>query len=372
MSLMSRLNAKSTERERKHVFRQNRRGWRAWMGSSILRRFLMRLLILVAVAVAFSSRSSAQSPETPAGQPATVMGTVTDVNGDSVVGATVVITSSGSLSRLTAETDEKGFFEFNSVKPSSSYQIFVTAGGFADWTSPVIALTPGQFKLLGNIQLRVATQRTTIHVAYNPVEAATEQLKAEEKQRAFGIIPNFYVSYEGEDAAPLTSKMKCELALKVSYDPVTIGGVGLVAGIRQAANSPKYGQGWAAYGERFGATAADGFTDIMIGGAILPSLLHEDPRYFYKGTGSTESRLWHAISSPFISRRDNGSWGPNYSSLGGDLASSAISNLYFPRADRGAGLVFSQFAIGTAERVGASLAQEFIVSRFTRRSGHID
>jgi hypothetical protein len=109
----------------------------------------------------------------------------------------------------------------------------------------------------------------------------------------------------------------------------------------------------------------------MIGGAILPSLLHEDPRYFYQGTGTTKSRIRHAILSPFIGRRDNGTWGPNYSSLGGDLASSAISNLYFPRADRGAGLVFSQFALGTAERIGASLAQEFLLGKFTDRGGHV-
>ncbi len=166
--------------------------------------------------------------------------------------------------------------------------------------------------------------------------------------------------------------MKFKLALRVSYDPVTVAGVAVVSGARQAANSPKYGQGWAAYGKRLGATAADGFTDIMIGGAILPSLLHEDLRYFYQGTGTTKARLRHAISSPFVSKRDDGNWAPNYSSLGGDLASAAISNLYFPRANRGAELVFSQFALGTAERMGASVAQEFLLGRFTHRAGHIN
>jgi hypothetical protein len=165
--------------------------------------------------------------------------------------------------------------------------------------------------------------------------------------------------------------MKFQLALKVSYDPVTIGGVALTAGLRQAANSPNYPQGAKGYGERFGATAADGFSDIMIGGAILPTLLHQDPRYFYQGTGTTKSRIRHAVLSPFIARGDNGKWGPNYSSVGGDLASSALSNLYFPKSNRGAGLVFSQFAIGTAERVGASLAQEFLLGKLTHRGGHI-
>jgi hypothetical protein len=109
----------------------------------------------------------------------------------------------------------------------------------------------------------------------------------------------------------------------------------------------------------------------MIGGAILPSLLHQDPRYFYQGTGTTGSRIRHAVLSPFVSRTDSGKSVPNYSSIGGNLASAGISNLYFPKADRGVGLVFGNFAIGTAERIGASLAQEFIIGRFTKRSGHM-
>jgi len=298
------------------------------------------------------------------------MGTVTDVRGDAVAGATVVIAGPETVDRHTAVTNENGFFEFDQVKPGGPYQIMVTAAGFVDWTSPPITLAPGQFELLGAIQLRLATQHTAVRVIYNQVHAATEQFKAEEKQRILGIIPNFYVTYD-PNAEPLTTKMKFVLALKVSIDPVTLAGIALIAGARQAADTPNYGQGAEGFGKRFGATAADGFTDIMIGGAILPSLLHEDPRYFYQGTGTTNSRIRHAILSPFISKRDNGGWGPNYSSLGGDLASSAIANLYYPKSNRGAGLVFSQFGIATAERVGAALAQEFLLSKLTRRGGHM-
>jgi hypothetical protein len=80
----------------------------------------------------------------------------------------------------------------------------------------------------------------------------------------------------------------------------------------------------------------------------------------------------HRVSSPFISRNDNGTWGPNYSTVGGVLATSAITNLYYPKADHDAGLVFGNFAIGLAERIGASLAQEFIVGKFTKRGGKVD
>lgn len=326
---------------------------------------------IFAVALTFSASISAQSLQIPAPQPGKILGTVTDVRGDAVMGATVVLTGPSSTDRRTILTPENGFFQFDNLKPAA-YQITVDAQGFAEWASPTITLEPGQVNLLGGVQLRIATQNTSVNVKYDPVVIASQQIKAEEKQRVLGIIPNFYVSYQGENTAPLTTKMKFQLALRVSYDPVTIGGVALVAGLRQAFDTPNYPQGWKGYGERFGATAGDGFTDIMIGGAILPSLLHQDPRYFYQGTGTTRSRIRHALLSPFITRGDDGRPEPNYSSVGGDLASSAIANLYFPKSNRGAGLVFSQFAIGTVERMGASLAQEFVIGKFTRRNGQID
>ncbi len=298
-----------------------------------------------------------------------VIGTVTDLNGDPVPNAAVLLKRADSNDGRTVVTPENGFFEFQDVKPGVPYEISVRAKGFADWTSPGITLEPGQFKIVTSVQLRVASVLTKVQVTYDPVEVATEQLKLEEQQRVLGIIPNFYVSYES-DPAPLTSKMKFALALKVATDPITAVGIGIVSAARQAADSPNYGQGWDAYGQRVGATAADGFTDIMIGGAILPSLLHQDPRYFYQGTGTTSSRMRHAIFSAFVAKGDNGKSEPNYSTMGGDLASAAISNLYFPSSNRGAGLVLGNFALGTAERIGANLAQEFLLSKYTRRGGH--
>ncbi len=329
-----------------------------------------RSAVVSAMAVVLSLTMHGQSVRDTEAKPGTLIGTVTDANSDPVPNATVVLETVKGDDPSTLVTPGNGFFEFHDVKPGVAYEIKITAKDFADWTSPAIALEPGQFKIVTGIQLRIEAARTTVDVHYDPEEVATEQFKAEEKQRVFGIIPNFYVSYES-DAAPLTTKMKFELAIRVSVDPVTAAGVGLVSASRQATNSPKYGQGWGAYGERFGATAADGFSDIMIGGAILPSLLRQDPRYFYQGTGTTGSRIRHAMFSPFVAKGDSGKWQPNYSSLGGDLASSALSNLYYPQSNRGAGLVFGNFAIGTAERVGASLAQEFIVGKFTRRGGHM-
>jgi Carboxypeptidase regulatory-like domain len=334
-----------------------------------LKRLCIDLGAALAVALVFSAPASGQNNQA-ASRTATVIGTVTDVNGDAIPNATVVLKEVKSNHPRTIVTTENGMFEFHDVTPGIPYQLSISARDFADWASTPITLNPDQFKIVTGIRLRVATERTTVDVHYDPVVVATEQFKAEEKQRVFGIVPNFYVSYES-DPAPLTTGMKFELALKVSTDPVTAAGVFLVASAKQAGNTPDYGQGWGAYGKRFGAVTADGFSDIMIGGAILPSLLHQDPRYFYQGTGTTGSRIRHAVFSPFVGRGDNGKSQPNYSTLGGVLASSSLANLYYPRSNRGAGLVFSSFAIGVAERIGASVAQEFLLGKFTRRGGHL-
>ena len=325
---------------------------------------------VVAIALAVPIHLSAQDVQSAELKSGSIVGTVTDVNGDPVPNATVRLKRADSDDSRTVVASENGFFEFHSLTPGLPYEISISAQGFADWTSPSLTLESDQYKIVPGIQLPIATAVTQIQVTYDAVQVATEQLKLEEKQRVFGIVPNFYVSYE-TNPAPLTSKMKFALALRVSTDPVTAAGVVLVSAARQAGDSLNYGQGWDAYGKRFGATAANGFTDIMIGGAILPSLLHQDPRYFYQGTGTTGSRMRHAMFSPFVTKGDNGKSQPNYSSLGGDLASAGIANLYFPSSNRGVGLVLGNFALGTAERIGAALAQEFLLSKFTRRGGHI-
>jgi hypothetical protein len=219
-------------------------------------------------------------------KPGKLVGTAIDGNGDPVPHATVVLETAESNNRRTLVTPESGFFEFTDVEPATPYQINVNAKDFADWTSPTVAIDPGQFKIVTGIRLRVETERTTVDVHYHPVEVATEPFTSEERQRVFKTIPNFYVSFES-DPTPLTAKMKFQLALKVSTDPVTAARVALVSASRQAANTPRYGQGWGAFGERFDSTVADGFSAIMIGGAILHSLLRQGPRYFHPGASTS-------------------------------------------------------------------------------------
>jgi hypothetical protein len=264
-------------------------------------------------------------------------------------------------------SNDNGSFQFNDVEPGT-YQVIVSAQGFANWTSPAIMLKPGQYAILPVSKLRIAEALTTITVASPAAsleEIAADQVKVEEQQRIFGFIPNFYVTYD-RNVVPLTPKLKFKLATKALFDPVTVIGVAGFAAINQAADNPNYGQGAKGYAERFGAGYADGAIDIMVGGAILPSLLHQDPRYFYQGTGTTKSRVLHAVSSPFITRGDNGQRQPNYSTLGGDLTTAALANAYYPASNRGVGLFLGNFFIATGQRALANVAQEFILRRITK------
>ena len=333
------------------------------MGDLPLRTLRIWLLILAATAIAAplaAQDTNVQKPE--AGH---ITGTVTDANGDVLAGATVVLQGPGLKDPQQFLSNDNGFFEFNQLDPGT-YRVTITAPDFADWTSPDVVLNPRQYLILTGTKLQVAQVNTTVSVVYTPEEVAVEQVKIEETQRVFGVIPNFYVVYNA-NPAPLTTKLKFHLALKTSSDAFTVLGVGTLAAINQAGGTPGYGQGWKGYGERFGAAAADGFSDIMIGGAILPSLLGQDPRYYYDGTGTKKSRAFHALSSPFVCRGKNGRLQPNYSSIGGDLGSSALSNLYYPASDRGARLVFQNFFISTGERMLSSLVQEFVLNRVTRK-----
>lgn len=324
-----------------------------------------RVWLVLLAAIAISAPLLGQVTTAPESATAQITGTVTDSNGDTVSEAAVVLQSLDGKDARKLTSDENGFFDFKDLEPGS-YRVTASAPDFADWTSADLVLTSGQYMILSDCKLRVSEVTTTINVAYKPEEIALEQVQVEEKQRAFGIIPNFYVVYEA-NPAPLTTKLKFRLAMKTSSDVVSVLGVAALAGINQAGDTPNYRQGWVGYGERFGAGAADGFSDIMIGGAILPSLLRQDPRYYYQGTGTNGSRIRHAISSPFICKGDNGKWQPNFSSMGGDLGSSALSNLYYPPSNRGTGLIFQNFLVTTGERMLSSLVQEFVLGRVTAR-----
>jgi hypothetical protein len=298
-----------------------------------------------------------------------ISGTVLDQTGAVSVGANVRLSHEGEDSARQMQSGNNGQFLFTNVAPGP-FRLTVTAPGFAIREFSA-ALHANETFLVPPITLSILTAVTEVHVKDSPlatVELADMQIGEQTKQRVLGIFPNFYVSYE-RDAVPLNPKQKFRLASKTTSDPFTFVGVAALAGIEQATNAfDRYGQGAQGYFKRFGASYIDAITATYIGSAILPSVLKQDPRYFYKGTGSKRSRLLYALASPFICKGDDTRWQPNYSNVGGAFASGGISYLYYPETNhKGAGLVFQTALIRLSEMSFEGILQEFLIRRLTPR-----
>ena len=345
---------------------------------------LMRLVGTVVVAAMVARCASARSqkaelPDAPQAQTAVaqqtpsiaaagaVHGVVTNNAGAVLEGAHVTLTevsADNAAAARNAITDSNGEFMFSSLL-AGPFKLTVTSNGFTTQTVTG-TLKDGEDYDAKAIVLAMRGTTSEVDVTATPVEIAQAELKVEETQRVFGAIPNFYVTYV-PNAPPLTRKQKYGLAWKSSVDPVTFLAVGVVAGVEQATNSYSgYGQGAQGYGKRYGAGFADSFIGNMIGGAILPAWWKQDPRYFYKGTGSTRSRAFYAIEAAVRCKGDNGRWQVNYSAIVGGLAAGGISNLYYPASDRdGASLTFENALINTGASAIANLFQEFLVRKLT-------
>ena len=294
-----------------------------------------------------------------------VSGKVVDQSGSIIGGVEIRLTREDQSPSQEAFSDADGQFSFVNVAPGA-FQLTITLEGF---TTQVVSGTvgPGEAYIVPQIVLAIAGQVTQVTVSLTQVELAEVQIKDQEKQRVLGIIPNFYVSYV-PNAVALTSKQKFELAWKSSVDPFTFVAVGAVAGASQAGDQfSGYGQGAQGYAKRYGASYGDVVIGTFLGSAILPSVLKQDPRYFYRGTGSTRSRVLYALASPFICKGDNGRWQPDYSYVVGNFAAAGIANLYYPSSDRhGAGAVVGTALIRLGESAVSAVFQEFIVRKLTR------
>jgi hypothetical protein len=300
----------------------------------------------------------------PADGSASISGVVQDISEASVVGAPVVLTNEDGSRRRTVTSGASGEFTFSNL-PAGSYFVLIAVNGLRPFRSAEIVVAAQQAYQMPKILLAIAS--TTTEVMVRPTEEmAAEQIRAEEKQRIFGVFPNFYVSYV-HDAAPLTARQKFSLSTHDTLDWTSFAGISMIAGIEQANKTyAGYGQGAAGYGKRWAAQFGDGRSSDYLSHFVFASLFHQDPRYFYQGTGTNRSRLYHALSSAFVARSDSGRTMPNYSYLLGAMCSGALSNAYYPHADRGANLVFTNAAIGIAGRAGASVVQEFLGKRMTK------
>lgn len=298
--------------------------------------------------------------------PGTISGQIADKSGAAIVGAHVKLSLDGQSAThviVEAVADNNGQFTFTNI-PVGPFQLTTSSPGFATRTTTG-TLHAGEVDVVPIIQMELATAVTEVRVAAPNVEIAEAQIQEQEKQRVLGVFPNFYVSYD-PNAVALRPKQKFELAWKTTIDPVTFALIGAVAGIQQSQNTfGGYGQGAQGYAKRYGAGYADYLTSTFIGGAILPSLLKQDPRYFYKGSGSKTSRALYAISMAVVCKGDNGRWQPAYSAILGGLIAAGISNAYYPPHDRGAALTFENAAFGIGTTAAANLFQEFVVKKIT-------
>jgi len=296
--------------------------------------------------------------------PGTITGSVVGQDGIAVVGAKVTLTEEGQSVSQEVTSSEDGQFTFTNVTPGA-FQLVITSEGFAAHTSTG-ELHSGENFTVPQILMVLATNATEVRVEVSGIEIAQEQLKDEEKQRVLGIIPNFYVTYV-PNAAPLTPKQKFNLAWKLNIDPVSFLLVGQTAGIQQAQNEfSGFGQGAEGFAKRYGAAYATFTVSNFLGSAVFPSIFKQDPRYFYKGTGTTKSRILYALANAVICKSDGGHWQVNYSGIVGSLASGGISNLFYPASDRnGPALTFENTAISIGSTAVFNLMQEFVLRKLT-------
>lgn len=305
-------------------------------------------------------------PQAPQAQ-GTVTGVVIDDDKAEIPGATVQLTIEATSEKRLAVADSEGRFSFAGVPPGR-FTLRVNAAGMNVGGGSGV-LKPGQQMELPTIVLHAGASVT---VEVNPKtnqEIAELQVKAAEEQRLFGFAPNYFVVYSF-DAPPLTKGQKWSLTYKTMIDPLTFVIVGGFAGIEQASNSyPGFGQGAQGYGKRFGALYASTAIGNTLGGYVFPVIFKQDPRYFYKGTGTVKKRALYALSTAFIARGDNGKWQPAYGEFAADFATGALSNLYYAKSDRqGATLTVENSLVAIGFTGVGNLFQEFFLRKLSTHS----
>jgi hypothetical protein len=295
--------------------------------------------------------------------PGVITGTVLDASGAVASGARVRLVSGRQSVTLQTVTDGNGKFSFSNVSPGA-FQLTAALSGFETQTSSGV-LAPGDTYIVPAITMPLAAVVTQVEVEPQE-EVAQHQIEQQEKQRVLGVVPNFYVSYV-PDAAPLDARQKFQLAWKSTIDPFNFAITAGIAGIEQEANFLSgYGPGFEGYAKRYGASYADSAVGTFMGGAVFPALLRQDPRYFYKGTGTVRSRVFYAVANAFICKGDNKRWQPNYSNILGNLAAGGISNLYYPEQNRNDATVTLESAlIGLAATAAGNILEEFVARKFT-------
>jgi|SRR5579872_312906 len=201
-------------------------------------------------------------------------------------------------------------------------------------------------------------QTTESHVdAGDPAAAVSPK----DDKHILGVVPNYAtVNDPSVQFQSIPAKEKFKLAAQDAFDPFSWVITGIYAGVAQWGNDyAAYGQGAQGYAKRYGAAFADGAIGNYMTEAILPVLLHQDPRYFRLGTGGGWKRVGYALSRVLVTRADNGKWEFNTSEIAGNAAAAAIANLYYPAQNRNVGDTVEKFGVNVVSDAGFNVLKEF-------------
>jgi hypothetical protein len=178
--------------------------------------------------------------------------------------------------------------------------------------------------------------------------------------RIFMVIPNYTTVEVPVAFKPLTAKEKFKLGAEDAFDPYAFPLAGILAGIAQAKNDDAaWGQGWKGFGKRYAAGYADTVSGSFMTTGVFPSMLHEDPRYFRKGTGGFRKRSLYALRRMFVITTDSGGATFNFSEYGGNAVAAGISQIYHSKEERGFSNFASDFGTQVLIDVVANQTKEF-------------
>jgi hypothetical protein len=311
------------------------------------------------------------APQTPqAAGVGTIFGDVIDSHDGLVPGATVSATQLNPAPGTTAAapveviSDDAGHFELR--LPAGAWTITVTAPELSRFVSPREVIHPNERRELQGVVLSIAATHADVTVTMTIEQVAQQEIHDQEHQRVLAVFPNYNTSYVW-NAAPMTARQKFALSLHATFDPVSFATAAGIAEWQQIRNTyPEYGGGWEGYGKRYGAAWATTFIGHNIGYAVLPSVFHQDPRYFWMGTGTVKVRATHAILSSVLCRGNNGHTQFNASHMFGNFIAGIISKAYYPQTNSYATLAVNNMILGTLGTSGVNLVREFVIPRFSK------
>jgi len=192
-------------------------------------------------------------------------------------------------------------------------------------------------------------------------EKTQEEKTGVSKDRLFWTLPNFLTVENAYQIPPLSAVQKFKVVARSTFDPVEWGYIAFVAAIAQAENSePAYGQGWGAYGERYATSFGDNMVENFMVGAVFPSILHQDPRYYQLGKGSFVHRTAYAVERMFVTRSDSGHKQFNYSEIFGAAVAAGISTYsYHPHNDQNVDNALSVWGTQVGWDMVSTVVKEF-------------